>query len=329
MSFTQKLIEITIQLASNSQTNQPNTFAGTSASSVTLSGSRTSVRIQNAGAPVGNSAQVKVWGLTPSLMTELSTLGLVYDIIPHNILTVKAGDQATGMATVYSGTIWSAYGDYSAQPDVPMVFECQVGGYETVAPASNSSFTMPTDAAKIMETLAGNMNFGFENSQNLSVMLSSAGGGGPIFQGSYYQQAAQCAEDAHIHWGIVNGQQGGLTLAIWPWSGTRKTQNPVLVSAPPGELINYPTFTPNGIMFKTLFNPQISFGGLVQVQSSLLTQVLGAQQAQNPAFLVPPNSTWGVNRIDLALDSLLPNGEWSTTVYAWNPNYNQPVPQMG
>ena len=329
MAFTQKLIQLQIQLATNSQTNQPNTFAGTSSSAVVIDTDvRKSVRIQSVGSPIDSSAQVKVWGLSPSLMTQLATLGLNYNIVPHNVLTIKAGDGISGLSTVYSGTIWSAYGDYSAQPDVPMILECQIGGYETVAPASNSSFTSPTDAAQVMQTLATQMGFGFENSRNVKVTLSSAGGGGPIFRGSYYQQAMQCAEQAHIQWGILNGQDGGLTLAIWPWNGTRKTPNPPLI-APETGLISYPSFTPNGIVFKTLFNPLIAFGGTCQVASSILTQILGAQQAQNPAFLIPPNSTWGVNRIDLALDSLLPNGEWSSNVTAWNPNYNQSLPLAG
>jgi hypothetical protein len=324
MAFTQKLIDITVELAANSQTNQPNVFAGTSSNSVTLSGSRTSVRIQNAGAPVNQTAEVKIWGIAPSLMNELSTLGLVYDIVPRNILTIKAGDTATGMPTVFSGTIWGAYGDYSSQPDVPFVFFCNQAGYEAAAPGATSSFTGPTDVAAIMSGLARKMNFGFENN-GVSVILRSSGGGGPTYRGSYWLQAFQAARDARIQWGIVNGQSGGLVLAIWPNGKSRATANPPLISPGTG-MIDYPAFTQNGIIVKTLFNPLISYGGLVKIQSSLLSGVLSAQKAQNPAFNLPASSTWAVNKVDLALDSLVPHGEWMSMVNAWNPNYPQPIP---
>jgi hypothetical protein len=260
-------------------------------------------------------------------MNELSTLGLVYDIVPHNILTIKAGDATSGMPTVYSGTIWGAYGDYSQQPDVPFVFYCNQAGYEAAAPGTTTSFTSPTSIATIMSGLAGQMNFGFENNFDggSAPVLSSAGGGGPTYRGSYWLQAFQAAKDAGVQWGIVNGQSGGLVLAIWPNGKSRATPNPALISPATG-MIDYPAFTQQGIIVKTLFNPLITFGSLVKVQSSLLTGVLASQQAQNPAFNVPTNSTWAVNKLDLALDSLVPHGEWASIVNAWNPGYPQPIP---
>jgi hypothetical protein len=78
MSFSQKLINVQIQSAPNSGTGQPNTFTESGTNTVTLSGSRTSVRIFNAGAPSGARASVRIYGLTNSLMNQLSTLGIAW-----------------------------------------------------------------------------------------------------------------------------------------------------------------------------------------------------------------------------------------------------------
>ena len=55
MSFVQRLIEVSVKLAGDPTTNQPATFAESGTDTVTLSGSRTSVRIQNSGAPAGST----------------------------------------------------------------------------------------------------------------------------------------------------------------------------------------------------------------------------------------------------------------------------------
>jgi hypothetical protein len=321
VAFSQKLISLTVQLADNPGTNQPNKFTGTDSSQVTLKNHRTSVRVINQGASYGSTAQVKVWGLAPELMIELATLGLNYNIVPHNILTIQAGD-ASGLATVFSGTIWACYGDFQAQPDVPTIFECTAGGFEATAPAAMTSTSGPTPVAQVIETIAGQLKYGFENN-GVDVVLQSAGGGGVALQGSLLEQARQAADHAHIHLGIVNGSSG-LTLAIWPWDGSRNTASPPTISPQTG-MISYPIFTPNGIQFETLFDPTIQFGGKVKVNSSLLNQILGAQKAQIPALNVPPDSTWAVNQINLALDSMLPRGQWSSTVTCWNPSQARPV----
>lgn len=321
MPFTEKLIRLTIRLASNTQTNQPNQFAGTGSNQTVLERHRAQVRIVNQGAAVGSTATVKVWGLAPNLMTELSTLGLVYNVLPRNFVTVQAGD-AAGMSTAFDGTIVQAYGDYRSQPDVPMILECNAGAFEDAAGSSMTSYPEPVAVAKVIEDLATKMGYGFENN-GVTAMLQSAGGGGVALQGSALQQARSAADQAHVHLGVVFSG-GGLTLSIWPWEGARTTP-PVPLISPGNGLISYPIFTPGGIQFETEYNPAISFGGKVKVNSSLLNQVLGAQKGQVPGLKVPPNSEWAINQIDLALDSLLPKGLWQQTVYCWNPEYGRPT----
>lgn len=310
-SFVERKIELAVQLAQNTQTNQPNKFSESGTNTVTIKGLRTTVRIQNSGTPASCSAQVSVFGLSASLMNQLSTLGLVFNIVPKNVLTITAGDDERGMSTVFSGTIWAAYGDYSAQPNVPFQFDCNSGGFGQVAPAPVSSFTGKTSVETIMSGLARQLNYGFKNS-GVSVSLTS-----PYFTGGLLDQARKCAEHAGIEYAILNGNM----LEIWPRGGARNTPNIPVISKATG-MIGSPAFTQQGIIVKTLFNPLISFGSLIKVESSVLTGLAGAQPA--PGGIKFP-SQWAVNKLDLALDALAPKGEWQSTVYAYNPNFAKTI----
>lgn len=300
-SFVQRRIEIAIKLASDTKTNQPNTFAGSSSDTVTLSGHRASVHIQNSGAPGGSVAQVKVFGMTPNLMNQLATLGMVFNIVPRNTITITAGDDQAGLATVFSGTITAAYGDYNAAPNVPFHFECNSGLADAVAPAVASSFTGPTDVATIMSGFARQMNVGFENS-GVSVSLAN-----PYYSGNVLTQMRACAEDAGINAEIINGN----VLAIWPKGGSRTTADAPLVSKDTG-MIGYPAYTQQGIIVKTLFNPLIAFGGMIKVQSAIKP--------------VTDVGSWAVYKLDHALEQLVPHGDWMSTLYAYNPKYPKPIP---
>ena len=314
MGFSQKLIDVTVQLAPNTGTNQPNTFSESGGNTVTLSGLRTSVRIQNSGAPADGRATVKIWGMTPSIMNQLATLGLVFNLVPKNTLTITAGDADSGMATVFSGTIWAAYGDYSSQPDVPFVFECLSGASEAAISVPASSFPGSATVESMMSGFARQMNLGFTNN-GISSSLTNA-----YFSGSAMTQARKCAEHANVEWGIINGQ-----LEIWPKGGNRNTPNVPTISKATG-LVSYPDFTQQGIIVRTLFNPLISFGGLVNVESSLLDAISSAQSALTVAPLASAFPTqWAVNKLDLSLDSMLPHGEWLSTIFAYNPGYSKSI----
>lgn len=316
-SFTAKAITVTVQLAQGSQTSQPSTFAESGTDTVTISGLRTEVRAENVGSPVNARARVKVWGLTPSLMNQLSTLGLVFNLVPKNVLTIAAGDLGGQMSTIFTGTVWSAYGDYESQPMVPFVFDCLSGGADQVVSTPPTSFSGKADVATIMSGFARQMNLGFENN-GVNLQLSN-----PSFRGSVKLQAQTCAEHAGISWAIANS-----TLAIWPKGGNRNTPTVPKISRPPGSMIGYPAFTQQGIIVKTLFDPTIAFGSLVEVDSSVLAGIAQAQPQQQTVLSTKPSTfptQWAVNKLDLALDALLPKGQWMSTVYAYNPGYAKTI----
>ncbi len=312
MAFIKREIAVAVKLAQRTGANQPGVFAGTSSDTVTLKDHRASVRVSNSGGQAGSRAQVTIWGMAPSLMNQLSTLGMVIQQVPQNILTVTVGDAQSGMSTVFVGTITDAYGDYNQAPDVPFIFECLSGAAENAIPFPASSYTGAADVATILSAIAERAGWGFENS-GVSVQLSR-----PYLAGSAMEQVQKVAEAARINAQLVVGAgQGaggpGNVLAIWPRYGARQALGvPLLAPKPNGQMVGYPSYTQQGIMVKNLFDPRLAMGGQFKLETSL------PQTSKS--------GIWNIFKLDLALDSLLPKGQWMSTVYGYNPNFPAPIP---
>ena len=309
-SFVQRLIEINVQLAGSADNNSPPTFQGTGipgadgTNSVTLSGSRVSAQIENHGAPAGSVASVKVYGMAQSLMNQFTALGLLFESISRNVITISAGDAVAGMAPVFTGTILWAYGDYNSAPKVSFNFDAFSGAFDAVNAATPSTFPPGVDVATAMSGLASKMQLGFINA-GVNVKMP----GSVYLPGDYDTQVKTLAEHAHIRAERVLSYNGNQVLAIWPFGGSWNSGSVPLVSPTTG-MIGYPSFSPNGLMVKMVFNPQVSFGSLIQVQSSL-------PQA---------NKQWVVQKLDLALDTLTPHGQWMATAYCFPVGFLTPAP---
>ena len=292
-SFQQRLLQLAITLAPNQGTGQPVQFAGTNSNTVTLEGFRTSVRIENSGAPSKVSARVLIYGLNDSMIQQLSVLGIMFNSIQKNSITIGAGNPNSGFSSVFGGTIWAAMADYNQAPLVPFVIEAQSGYINKVVPVPASSFPQPTDVATIMAGFAAQIPVGFENN-GVTVQIPPS-----YFPGTLAQQIDKCARTANIEYSLIINRM----LSIWPKGGSRTSLTSIpLVSKDTG-MIGYPTLSPNSYMvIKSLFNPQIAFGGQIQVVSTRVPQA---------------NRNWVVYKMDLELDSLIVKGQWRQIMYCY------------
>lgn len=290
-TFVQRLVDVTFALAGGKKFVE-------GGDTVKLSGLRMRTKIVKAGGVSMGRAELEIYGMTPSVMNQLSTLGMQIILVPLNTVTIEAGDVVSGMTQVFYGTIKSAYIDFTAAPDVCFRVEAFIGLAAAVADSAASSFTGNTDVAQIMSGLAKQMGYGFENN-GINAKLSS-----PYFSGSARDQARACAEAAGISWIIDDGK-----LIIWPRLGAR--DGPVPLISPTTGMVGYPSYTANGIELTVLFNPAIKFGGKIQVVSSLK----------------PANAIYSVYMIDYDLDTRAPNGRFFTRLQGYNPNYPQPLLQ--
>lgn len=260
---------------------------------VTLSGHRVSASVNIAGGAGLGNAQVRIYGLTLSLMNQLSTVGKLPTMFRKNTVTVMAGDEVNGMAQIFQGTIIAAWADMMAAPDVAFNITAGAGLIEALLPIPASSYPGSADAAVILSNLAAQMGVAFENN-GVSVILPK-----PYYAGSARAQALAVVEHAGIEWnGIENG-----VLAIWPRGGSRGGQIPLIEAGK--NLVGYPTYTATGIVVTTEFNPVARFGGQVEVKSEL----------------TPACGTWNVLTLLHDVESQVPTGKWFSQMQLVAPGY--------
>jgi len=277
---------------------QAQTFANSGgADTVIIEKLRMSAEVLHAGGPSDGTLDLTIYGLSLSTINRLSTLGMQINLVPKNAIVLEAGDDQSGMSTVFTGYILSAFGDFNAAPDVSFHLSAHTLAPQAVIPAQASSFPGSADIATIMSGFATLLGLKFENN-GVTGTLSNA-----YFSGSTKTQVQECVDAAGISW---NHGEGGI-LAIWPKNGSRGGAVPLV--SPQTGMKGYPTYTAYGIMVETLYNPSIGFGGKVQVQSSLQAAC----------------GEWAVYSLGHQLESEMPDGRWFSTLLCYNPKFPTPV----
>lgn len=258
-----------------------------------LSGLRTSADVIYAGGLGAGTLDLAIYGMTLSHMNQLSTLGLVYTQIRRNSITLEAGDDQNGMATVFQGTILNAWPDMNGMPNVPFRVSAQVQMVNAIKPSKTISIKGGADVATILSGLATQMGAKFENN-GVSVKLQNV-----YYAGTAFEQAQQIVQHAGIEWNAVAGN----TLAIWS-PGKSRGGTAVLVSKATG-MIGYPTATSNGVALRNIWNPSIGLGTLLKVQTTL--------------ELNSGTGEFTVYGLDHHLDCYTPNGRWFSDIKAAPP----------
>lgn len=298
MSFVQRRLNFTFTLVNNKQGQQVN-FTGTSSNTTTVSGLRASCKILKAGFPQMGRAIMRIYGMTLDTMNDISTLGQRVFQQPLNQVLIQAGDAGGGMAIAFWGIIQDAYIDFSEAPNVALQVEAFTESGLAVLPKVPVSITGAADAVTILSGLATAGGLAFENNGVSGVTIPNL-----YLWGSPLQQIRDMAEQLKYTIGVgIVGESPGGTLALWNLNQGRNGVAP-LISSEDGSMIGYPSYTPNGIMVQSVYNPSIAFQKSVVVKSQ---------------FLPAANRTWQVFGIDHDLDAMLPGGKWQTTVQAFDP----------
>ena len=286
----ERALNVTFQLGAGSFTEAPGKNA------VVLSGLRISAQISNSGT-IGAAAQLRVWGMRDSQMAQLSTLGLriPYLQAKQNYVTIAAGDKgASSLPTVFRGVIYSAYQDFDAMPEVFFNVMSNTTYYDQLAAVQPTSFAGDADVATIMQNLANQMGRPFHN-WGVTATLAN-----PYFSGSAYDQARKVQQAANIN---MNFDPATGALEIWPRDGTRNPSSQIPVISPDTGLIGYPSYTENGIVVRSVYNPNVIFGSKIKVVSDL-PRASGIRV---------------VREITYNLESELPGGQWTMTMQCYDP----------
>jgi hypothetical protein len=279
LAFTQKLITAQISLASGQFSGGGNTYS--------ISGLRATVHIRNLGGLQNSHLEMAVYGLPLSVMNQLSMVGTQFGEQLNNTITVQAGD-INGMTTVFDGTLFMAFVDAQNMPRVAFRMMAKPGHYQALQMIPPTSIPGTSDVATTMQKLAQAGGFSFENN-NVVKKLSNI-----YLPGAIKQQIAVLAEHAGIEH-IVDKN----VLAIWnPGSSRTSGGNPLI--SPATGMIGYPMFNAQQVLVLTEFNPAVTYGGQITIQSDL----------------TPACGTWPVTRLEYDLECFTPRGKWQMLIGA-------------
>lgn len=297
MTFTHRRIEATIVLGSGDFGD-----AGVS-NTVTLSGHRMSANIVKGNSPSVDTAEIRIWGLTPNIMNSVSRLGKPLEIVRNNSIQIRAGDDTRGLAMVFQGIVQNATQDFSDSPNVCLNIGGQAGALSAMAPVKPVSFQGQADVATLMTTIAASMKppLTLENN-GVDVVLSN-----PYYAGTATQQMEEVAEAANIYASIDSEHN---TLAIWPKDGSRSGQAP-LISLDTG-LVGFPTFADVGIGIKVLYSPGLRLGGTFNLTSRAVPSA---------------NGSWVITMLSYELECEMPGGKWFSNIVAKRPASAPAAPQ--
>lgn len=283
MALVKRKVTVRFQLGKGS-------FGEDGSDTIEVSGLRVSASIVAPGGSFMTSANLRIFGLPPSVMNKLTILGKLINNARRNSVTVFAGDDDAGMAVIFGGTITEAWVDTRAAPAVSFVVSATIGFFDALKPIPPTSFKGTVDAALVVASLAQQAGYLLENS-GVNVIVAD-----PYLSGTMVTQLQTIARDGNFNAVIDNDASPTKKIAIWP-AGAQRGGQDILLSADAG-MVGYPDRTEAGIMVQTLFNPSLVFGIGVQVKSSIS----------------PVNGRWTVAKVVHELESETPDGKWFSII---------------
>ena len=259
-------------------------FGSSNNDTVTLQGFRAIADIDKAGGMMMGTLKAKIYGVKQADMNSITTLQWKPQTWIPNTVEVFAID-GTAETLIFAGNIVNAWADYQGMPDVFLHIQAQAAFFNALKAIPPRSFKGPIDTPSVMAQIAADLGYTFENNgvttQLTDLYLPNTG----LEQAKDLARAAGC--DLYLD---------DKVLAITPPNVPRKALIPVI--SPTSGLIGYPTFDGVGVNFQALFNPGVTFGGSIKLETDV-------QQAAGE---------WIVTSVAHRLESEKPGGAWYSTI---------------
>lgn len=266
-------------------------FTGGSGNSIIVQDLAMSVHVEKLGPPDFGKASVEIYGMTLEHMSQLTTLTMRPLYTRRNYLNVFASDENDAYSQIFAGSITNAAADLNA-PNTKIKIDAEVGFWGRVTPQDRNVIQGEQPVAAFIEMQAKKCGMTFCN-MGVTSQLRNA-----IFTGSPVQQARKAASQVGAELIIDDNQ-----MILLPNGASVKGTVPKL-SAKTG-LLGYPVMTQNGIECRAIFNPNLRFAGLVEIES-----------------MVPKCSgQWRIIKLAHDLATGMPDkGNWESTFTAFYPN---------
>lgn len=164
MSFAKRHLQYIIELnqGGNTASSPPETFDNGS-NTLNLDGLRSVASIQSViggDTAAGGRALLQIWGMKPSDLAQLSTLGFNQNRWNKNKVTVFAYDEGNSASAieVFSGGIFIANINYNAMPDVSLELECYASIDLQTQMVPGTSFAGSGDVATMLRGICAACN---------------------------------------------------------------------------------------------------------------------------------------------------------------------------
>lgn len=290
-TFSVKNLQFTFVLSNNAL------FEGTNSNQLVVSGLRASATIKGAGLPAFPEAEIAVYGLKQTDMNALTSLAFQPLAMSRNSVLVQA-DSGDGFSSVFAGQIITGGPDYSGIPSVPLRIQARVLGFESLNPATPTSYTGNVSVANIVSTMASKLGYVLENN-GVTASLNN-----PYFSGTLVDQLRAVKQAAGIQMFVE-----GNVIAICPPGVPRNQQTFVL--SPQSGLVGYPKldFQRGYVRAKAVYNPAFRFGGPLTLQGSTVPMA---------------NGKWVIGTVTHTLESQLPGGQWFSDMLLYPPSAGIP-----
>jgi hypothetical protein len=299
MSFTKRHLRYVIELnkGSNAQSGPGSTFDDGS-NALNLENLRSVASIQSSvggNTPFGSSAIIQIWGMKPSDMAQLSTLGFYLNRYNRNKITVFAysdgnSSAETNATQIYIGNIYTARINYNAMPDVSLELECHATLDQQTQSISGTSAAGASDVASMLQGICAACNppVTFVNKGVTAKLSNHAVGGSPAHQ----------IEDICMSASICYALQDD-TLTIW--NNNTNIDGVIVTTGPNNGMVGYPEYNMQGMDITMGFNPEVQWGRQISIVSD----------NKGPPIPGMPGTYW-INVAGHELSSEMPDGPWFT-----------------
>lgn len=295
-----KVIRVTITLRGLDKEGKPEVFTSEGeVNQLQATGLRVICNIINGNGSIAPTANIQVFGLAIDKMAKLMRVQWNTMQALQNTILIEAGSEGKELSRVYEGNITFAKIDMSNAPDVFLNIDSQAAAVDSLTASDPSNFAAGLDAAFMIETIAKQMGYQFENNGATKIMVDAS-----VYEGSNLNKIQKIAAAANFD--LYTEQN---LIAICPKGGARSLKIPII--SPTTGLVGYPTPDIRGITFKCFYDPSIRFGGIVTLKDSIIEVCNGdwriygctislAANQQGGAWFIDVNATWR-NSTDAAI----------------------------
>lgn len=252
--------------------------------------------VQGGLSPFVGRSLIQLWGMKPSDMAKLSTLGFDIARMGKNALWVFAynGDDSSNATQVFAGTIQDARLNYNAMPDVLLELDCYGAGDQQTQAITGTSVPASGDVATMLQVIcdACSPPVTLVNKGVHATLVNHAVGGS-----AFDQIDNICCSTP----GVAYTLQGGV-LTIW--NADQNIDGVSVDTGPDFGMVGYPEYSKMGFDITTQFNPEVQVGRFMNLKPST---------APN-AVPVPgiPSSKLFIRMVEHELSSEMPGGPWFT-----------------